>query len=271
VEVSMKKCSFGVSLALAFFLITSSSYAQLQEEGWRMTFRPTIGFEYFQRSMNLFTYDTEEKKWIEDDTGTELKAYFITFSLGLELQEGFSLTPILGYCVSDHGAITYRRLPFSVELDVGGLSGILFGLETEKRLLTYGNIDIIVFGQFFYYSGNKKEWDIPGLDVGGTIEGKPYWLRGAIGPAFAYRGYESFSPYLRVSYNRLWGKFKLEQKIEDLEKDEEKKLIGKSQINISLGAVYELTDAFQVQGEVGLMPHRDGVDFGLMLKAVYFF
>jgi hypothetical protein len=271
VEVSMKKCSFGVSLALAFLLITSSSYAQLQEEGWRMTFRPTIGFEYFQRSMNLFTYDTEEKKWIEDDTGTELKAYFITFSLGLELQEGFSLTPILGYCVSDHGAITYRRLPFSVELDVGGLSGILFGLETEKRLLTYGNIDIIVFGQFLYYSGNKKEWDIPGLDVGGTIEGKPYWLRGAIGPAFAYRGYESFSPYLRVSYNRLWGKFKLEQKIEDLEKDEEKKLIGKSQINISLGAVYELTDAFQVQGEVGLMPHRDGVDFGLMLKAVYFF
>lgn len=267
----MKKCSFGVSIVLAFFLITSSSYAQLQEEGWRMSFRPSIGFEYFQRDMNLFTYDTEEKKWIEDDAGTKLKAYFVTFSLGLELQEGFSLTPILGYCVSDQGIITYRRLPFSVELDVGGLSGILLGLETEKRLLTYGNIDIIVFGQFLYYTGNKKEWDIPGLDVEGTVEGKPYWLRGTIGPTFAYQGYDYFSPYFRVTYNRHWGKFKLEQKIEDLENDEEKKLIGKSQINLSLGAVYELTDAFHVQGEVDFMPHKDGVDLGLMLKAVYFF
>lgn len=267
----MKKCSFGVSMVLAFFLITSSSYAQFQEEVWRMSFRPSIGFEYFQRDMNLSTYDTEEKKWTEDDADTKLKAYFVTLSLGLELQEGFSLTPILGYCVSDQGAITYRRLPFSIELDAGGLSGILLGLETEKRLLTYGNVDIIVFGQFLYYTGNKKEWNIPSLDVEGIVEGKPYWLRGTIGPTFAYRGYDYFSPYLRVTYSRHWGKFNLEQKIEDLEKDEEKKLIGKSQINLSLGAVYELTDAFHVQGEVDLMPHKDGVDLGLMLKAVYFF
>ena len=267
----MKKCSFGVSMVLAFFLIASSSYAQFQEEAWRMSFRPSIGFEYFQRDMNLSTYDTEEKKWTEDDADTKLKAYFVTLSLGLELQEGFSLTPILGYCVSDQGAITYRRLPFSIELDVGGLSGILLGLETEKRLLTYGNVEIIAFGQFLYYAGNKKEWNIPSLDVEGTVEGKPYWLRGAIGPTFAYRGYDYFSPYLRVTYSRHWGKFNLEQKIEDLEKDEEKKLIGKSQINLSLGAVYELTDAFHVQGEVDFMPHKDGVDLGLMLKAVYFF
>ena len=267
----MKKCSFGVSMVLAFFLVTSSSYAQFQEEGWRMSFRPSFGFEYFQRDMNLSTYDPEEKKWTEDDADTKLKAYFVTLSLGLELQEGFSLTPILGYCVSDQGVITYRRLPFSIELDAGGLSGILLGLETEKRLLTYGNIDIIVFGQFLYYPGNKKEWNISGLDVEGTVEGKPYWLRGAIGPAFAYRGYDYFSPYLRVTYSRQWGKFKLKQKIEDLEKDEEKKLISKSQINLSLGAVYELTDAFHVQGEVDFMPHKDGVDLGLMLKAVYFF
>lgn len=267
----MKKCSFGVSMVLAFFLITSSSYAQFQEEVWRMSFRPSIGFEYFQRDMNLSTYDTEEKKWTGDDADTKLKAYFVTLSLGLELQEGFSLTPILGYCVSDQGAITYRRLPFSIELDVGGISGILFGVEMEKRLLTYGDIDIIAFGQFFYYAGNKKEWNIPGLDVEGTIEGRPYWLRGTIGPAFAYQGFDYFSPYLRVSYNRLWGKFKLEQKIEDLEKDEEKKLVGKSKISLSLGAVYEFTDVFHVLGEVNLMPHRDGVDLGLVVKAIYLF
>ena len=267
----MKKSSYGIGIVLVFFLLASSSYAQLQEEGWRMSYKPSIGFEYFQRYMNLSTYDPEEREWIEDDVGTKLKAYFVTLSLGFELQEGFSLTPILGYCVSDQGTITYRRLPFSIELDAGGISGVLFGVELEKRLLTYGDFDIIAFGQFFYYLGNKEKWDIPSLDVEGTVEGKPYWLRGAIGPTFAYKGFDYFSPYLRVSYSRQWGKFKLDQKVKDLEKNEEKKLVGKSQASLSPGAIYKLTDTFHVQGEVSFMPHKDGIDLGLVLKAMYFF
>jgi hypothetical protein len=258
-------------MILVFFFLASLSYAQFQEEAQRMSFRPSIGFGYFQRDMDLYSLDDEKEEWIKDEVDTKLNSYFVTLSLGLELPEGFLLTPIIGYCSSDQGAVTYRRLPFSIELDAGGISGILLGAEMEKILLTYGDVEIVAFGQFFYYLGSKEEWDIPGLEVEGTVEGKPHWLRGVIGPAFVYQGFDHFSPYLRVSYNRHWGKFELEQKIEELEKNEEKKLVGKSQISLSLGGVYEFTDAFHLRGEANLMPHKDGVDLGLVVKAMYFF
>lgn len=267
----MRRCVCWLSLILALFFLTCSSFAQVQNQAWRMTIKPSIGFEYFNAQMNLYSYDTEEKEWIEDEVGTRLKSYFVTLSVGFELQEGFSLTPILGYSVSNHGAIMFRRLPFSIELDVGGVSGFLFGAEAEKRLWTLKNFEIGAFGQFVYYLGNKEEWDVPDLSVKGTVEGKPYWLRGMIGPSVIYRGYEYFSPYLHLSYSWHWGKFKLDQKIEDLEKEEEKKLVAKSQINISLGAIYEFARAFHVLGEASFMPHKDGVDLGVVVRVLYVF
>lgn len=267
----MKKRVYWLGLILALLFLTCSSSAQVQNQAWRMTIKPSIGFEYFSKVMDLYSYDTEEKEWIRDEEGTRLKSYFVTLSVGFELQEGFSLTPILGYSVSNHGAILFRRLPFSIELDVGGISGLLFGAETEKRLWTFENFEIGAFGQFVYYSGNKEEWDIPDLSVEGTVEGKPYWLRGLIGPSLIYRGYEYFSPYLHLCYSWHWGKFKLDQKIKDLEKEEEKKLVAKSQINISLGATYEIAGAFHVLGEASFMPRKDGVDLGIVVRVLYMF
>lgn len=256
---------------MACLFLASASLAQVQEQFWRMTVRPNLGFEYFQREVDLFSFDPDKEEWIKDEVSTKLKSYFITLNIGVELQEGFYLAPILGYSVSNHGDLMFRRLPFSVELGVGGISGVLFGGEIEKRLLTLRDVELGLFGQFVYYLGKEETWDVPGLSVEGDVTGKPFWLRGLVGPFLIYRGFYDFSPYLRLCYSRHWGKFKLEQKIGDLNRNEEKKMIGKSQISLFLGASYEITPAFHVSGEAIFMPYKKGVDSGLAVKVAYAF
>jgi hypothetical protein len=259
----MKKVSvylFGAMFILSFpFLAFSQSQGVSFSDGLKI--KPGIQFEYFNRKM---TWD--EKKYT-----SELRAYLFALNAEFEIDEGFSLHAIVGYSLSNFDALVFRQLPFSVELEVGNIDGYVVGAELRKSLIYSGNFELGAYGQFIYYLGKEKEWDLPGLSVPGTVTGKPTWMRASVGPIVTYTGFDYFSPYLCLCYNNLWGKFKITQHIQTLEGNEEKELRSKSLVDASLGSIVHLTDRFSIKGEVHISPHGDGTDLGFVFVAGFSF
>lgn len=270
----MKKINYFSLATLLILSLCSFSYAQFpEEEPSRISIKPGIGFEYFNRTIDSFTYNSDEDRWDKDqyEKSLKLKSHFFTLNADFEIQEGFSLGVLVGYSFSSFDSIVFRKMPFSIELEVGKIEGFLIGGELRKSVLSIEDIEVEGLGQFAFYSGSKEEWDIPGLNVEGTVTGKPWWMRASVGPVITYTGFDYFYPYLYLSYNKLWGKFKMEQTIQELSGSEDKKITGKSVFSASLGAIYELTDAFTIKAEANFMPYKDGVDYGIMLRAMYSF
>jgi hypothetical protein len=251
-----------VLLSLALTPFTS---AQDQEEGMfrAVSITPGIGFESFSRTIT----------WDDDQYTSKLKSSFFTFNTEFEFGKGFFFNAILGYAIpgSSYEGLTFRELPFSVELNVGNIKGYLVGIEIKKSFIYAKDLEVDLLGQFFYYMGLKKEWDVPDLAVEGTVEGDPSWMRASIGPVFTYTGFDAFHPYLYLNFNKLWGRFKMVQTIQDLTGSENQKISGASSFGVSLGSIFKLTDAFGIKTETSFIPHGDRVDFGLMVRAVYSF
>ena len=261
-----------ILVLFVFLAFSPFSFAQSEEEGFvqSMTIKTGIGFDYFTQRVDVFSKDTEGV-WEEEDDDSPLKSAFLTLSVEFGLQGGFTFTPIIGYSVSDYDILVYRKLPFSVELDVGRIKGYLVGGELKKRLFSVRDFEIGASGQIMYYAGVKQQWSVPGLNVEGTVEGKPRWLRGTIGPYVVYTGYDYIYPYLGISYTTLWGKFDLDQKILDLTGEEEKKISGKGNLVLSPGVIFELTEALSVKGEASIFPREGGIDFGIVVRVLYSF
>lgn len=262
----MKKNNLTISTLLLTLILASFTSAQAQEEDLpqALSINAGVGFEYFSQTISWIIRDEEESQ-------SKLKSYFFTFNTEFEIREGFTLTAIFGYSFSDYEALTLRELPISLELDVGKIGGYIMGGEIRKSIIYTENLEIDVQGQFLSYFGSKKEWDIPPLPVEGSAEGKPTWMRASVGPIFTYTGFESFSPYLSLSFYKLWGKFKMDQTVQDLTGSEDKKISGESSFCTSLGFIYELIKALTFNAEASLMPYKDGVDKKVMIKAIYSF
>lgn len=273
VEVQMKRIFHLLVIFLFSLSISHFSHAQTPEESifQQISVKLGIGFEFFNQSMDSLTLNSDNNSWDKDEDSFNLKSYLFTFNLDFKIQEGFHATAILGYSLSNLDSITFRKLPFSVELEVGEIGGILFGAEINKSLFYLRNFETELRGQFIYYMGTKQEWEIPELNVEGTVEGTPSWMRAWIGPVFTYRGSDNFSPYFSLSYHKIWGKYKIDQTIEDLKGSEDKKISGKSVVNISLGAIYDFPGAFSIKGETSFMPYQGGIDLGILFKVMFSF
>jgi hypothetical protein len=261
----MKKIYLIFLAVLLSLTFTRFSSAQDQEEGMfrAASITPGIGFEFFSRTIT----------WDDDQYTSKLKSSFFTFNTEFEFAKGFFLNAILGFAVpgSSYDELEFRELPFSVELDVGTIKGYILGAEIKKSLIYAKDLQVDILGQFFYYMGTKKEWEIPDLAVEGTVEGNHSWMRASIGPVFTYRGFENFYPYLYLNFNKLWGKFKMVQTIQDLTGSEDKKISGASSFGASLGSIFKLTDAFGIKTEASFIPQGDRVDFGFIVRAMYSF
>lgn len=259
----MKKISvyfFGILISLNFpFLALSQTQGISFSEGLRI--KPGIHFEHFSRQMT----------WNDKQYTLHLKSYLFALNAEFEIEDGFSLHAIIGYSLSNFDTLVFRQLPFSVELNVGNIDGYVAGAEIRKSLIYGNDFQVGAYGQFIYCIGREKEWDLPGLNVPGTVTGKPAWMRVSLGPVITYTGFAPFSPYLSLCYNNLWGKFKMTQTIQNLEGNEEKDLKPKSLVDVSVGSIFDFSDRFLIRGEIHLAPHGDGTDLGLVLVAAISF
>jgi len=259
----MKKY-FALFLAALFFLyLPELAFSQAQDISFSsgLRIKPGAHFEYFLRKLT----------WDDKQYTSELKSYIFALNTEIEINDGFSISALVGYTLSSYDSLIFRQLPFSVELEAGNIGGYILGTEIRKSLYYANDFEFGLHGQFIYQIGKEKNWDLPGLSVTGTVTGKPTWMRASAGPYLKFSGLESFSPYLAVYYNNLWGKFKMKQTIQTLEGSEDKEIKSKSLIDITLGSILTLSDNFFLKGEVHILPSGDGMDLGVVAIAAYLF
>jgi hypothetical protein len=259
----MKKY-FALFLAALFFLyLPELAFSQAQDISFSsgLRIKPGAHFEYFLRKLT----------WDDKQYTSELKSYIFALNTEIEINEGLSISALVGYTLSTYDSLIFRQLPFSVDLEAGNIGGYILGTEIRKSLYYANDFEFGLHGQFIYQIGKEKNWDIPGLSVTGTVTGKPIWMRASAGPYLKFSGLESFSPYLAVYYNNLWGKFKMKQTVQTLEGSEEKEIKSKSLIDITLGSILTLSDNFFLKGEVHILPSGDGMDLGVVAIAAYVF
>jgi hypothetical protein len=254
-----------IALFLLFFLtfLARLPFAQSLERNrsFLTSLKPGFGFEYFSRAIS----------WDDKKYTSKLKAVLAYLDAKYEIQEGFSASLLLGYCSSNWNGLVFRKLPFSTDYEAGRKGGILIGAEIRKSLPAIGNFEIEGYAQFVTCLGLKKEWDLESLNTEGKVKGTPYWMRAAIGPIVTYTGFKDFYPYIYPSLNMLWGKYKMEQTVQDLIGKEDKMISGKSVFSLALGSLYEITDQWSVKGEISLLPYKAGLDIGLRAEAFYSF
>jgi hypothetical protein len=258
------KIIYALAFAVLFcLLLPQPSFPQSQDVYFSngLKIKPGAHLEYFSRSM----------KWDDDQHSSDLKSYIFALNIEVEINEGFSVSFLAGYSLTNYDALVFRQLPFSIELDVGEIGGPIFGAEARKSLLYSNNIEFGISGQFLYHLGKENNWDIPGLSVSGTLTGKPTWMRAVAGPYFRFTGLDAFIPYLSVCYNNIWGKFKMSQSIQDLKGTEEKDLKPKGLIDITIGTILTLSERFYLKGEAHILPYKNGMDLGFVAVAAFSF
>lgn len=251
-----RKAVLGV-LGLALVLTTMLG-AQVPD---RMHIRPAVGFEYFDRTIT----------WDSETTTSHLKSMLFTFNVEVEFMKGFFVNVIGGYSLSNFNGLVFRQLPFSADLEVGNVGGLLLGGGLKKNFVVSSEFEMDLDAQFVTYLGSTNSWPINGLNEDGTLSGKAHWYRVQAGPVFWYKGFEYFSPYLRVSFDKLWGTFHVDEVIGSLTGLEDKDIAGKGLFSIALGTLFEPSPTIGVKGEAYVLPRTGGLDYGVQGKLIFTF
>ncbi len=208
--------------------------------------------------------------WSEQEETTSLNAYLTLFRFETEFLDGYNLALVAGYSSSDFHSLIFRNLPFSIDLEVGGLAGSLFGVELSKLFV----LNFLALGgrtRLISYTGQEKKWPIPDLVVEGEIKTQPNWKQISVGPIFGYNGYENFFPYISLEYNHFWGQFKMREIIENLTGSETKEIKSRGKIALALGANFLISSYFFIGGEAKFIPHKDGQNWSLNFKGIFSF
>lgn len=257
-------------LLLLFFSFTNASVQDNESSSPPkkiFTFIPHISAEFLSQKIR---WDEESLiNPVREEDITRLKSFLLTLSITIKFSESLSVSPFVGYSLSNFDALTFRELPFSVELDTGYKNGLLFGTELRGDFFSLNHFTLSGQGLFHYCLGLNKTWEIPTVNTPGTLEGKPDWMRINIGPILTYKGIQYLYPYAGISFNRVWGKYKASQIVGLLSSEEERKFKSRSVLCAAIGVLYEMTDFFHVTGEVKILPHGGGLDFSFLLKASY--
>jgi hypothetical protein len=259
---------FGRRLALGaaglMLVLSTSLSAQAPAEAQNpagVHIRPGLGVEYFNR---LITWDDEAYT-------SKVKALLFTFNLEVEPVRNFSLNLVLGYSLANFDGLVFRQMPFSVDLEAGFLSGMLLGGGLKQKFVVSSEFEMDLEAQFVTYLGSKSSWDIRGLNEDGILDGKPTWYRVQAGPVFWYKGFMYFSPYLRVSFDKLWGTFHAEEGIGPLEGLEDKAISGRGLFSAALGTLFEPTSGIGLKGEIFVLPRSGGLDYGAQGRLIFSF
>lgn len=210
--------------------------------------------------------------WGKDQGETSsLQSYLFLLKPGYELMEGTSVSAVIGYSLSNFNDMIFRELPFSLELNTGNIDGVTLGGEAVIRIIEFYDLTVSARGQFIYYLGFQEQWEIPGLAVEGTATGNPSWAHLTAGPMISFEFNDYLRPYLTANYDLLWGQFKMDEQIEDLSKEQEMKIEAKSNLNISIGTLYEILDKLDLKAEASVLPLEKRVGLSIVIGAKYSF
>ncbi|MCX6560067.1 MAG: hypothetical protein NTZ26_06075 [Candidatus Aminicenantes bacterium] len=224
--------------------------------------KPAFHFELFSRTLT----------WDDGTRSSRLLSPQAFVGLDFEITPGFDIGLIGGYSLSNWNGLVFRNLPFSIDNQAGSIGGLIVGAEVRKRLFVSGFWEMDAEARFSAYLGQAASYPITGLAVEGQADLKGNWMRVEVGPVLIYRGFELFSPFLGVAYDRLWGKMTMTETIEDLEGTEEKKVAGAGAFAVSFGTIYEPSTAFRIKIGATLIPFQKiggglGLDYGGTVRA----
>lgn len=257
-----RRCARKVGLGLAGLMLVLTAWTGAQSVGpSAIRIRTGFGAEYFNR---LISWDSESHT-------SKLGAFLFTFNLEIEPIKNLSFSLIAGYSLSNFNGLTFRQMPFSVELEPGNLGGLLVGGGLKNKFQVSSEFEMDLEAEFVTYLGSKTDWAVTGLNEDGTLSGKARWYRVQAGPVFWYTGFMYFSPYLRVSFDKLWGTFHAEEIIGPLNGIEDKEIDGKALFSAALGTLYEPIPTVGLKGEVFVLPRSGGLDYGARGKIILSF
>jgi hypothetical protein len=265
--------SLVLGVALLGLALAAPDPLRSQEEGISLRFKPAFHFEYFSRTIG---WDADPISG-EDLYSSKLQMPLGLFSLGIEFQEGFSIGLLAGYGFSNFNGLVFRQLPFSIDYEADSIGAFLIGAEINKTMLSSGFFEMGAVVRYVLYLGSTKNFTIDQLNENGTFDVKGTWMRLQAGPIFYYRGYENLSPFLSVTFDKLWGTFTMNETIKDLIGSEKKKISGKGIFGISLGTIFEPSAYLSLKVEGTIIPFYKGsglgwgVDYGASLRAALSF
>jgi len=240
--------------------------ARTQDLEEAKSFSPSLGIEYFSRTL----------VWDEGLYTSKMTVAIGVLRAEREILLGFRFGLFAGYNLSNFNGLIFRQLPFSIDYEAGSIGSLLWGADLDKHLFTFGNIEIGAAAQFVMSMGRTKEFEIPSLNQNGLVKGKGTWQRFQAGPVVHYLGYEDFTPFLSITYNRLWGTFTMTETVQDLEGSEEKKITGRGQLGITIGTEYKPSERFSVKVDITAFPFNKlagglDVNYGASLKVLLSF
>lgn len=210
--------------------------------------------------------------WGEEQNETSsLQSFLFLFKPSYKLMEGTSISAVMGYSLSNFNDMIFKELPFSLKLNTGNIDGLAFGGEAVIQILKFSDFTLSARGQFIYYLGFTEQWEIPDLAVEGTAIGNPNWARLKAGPKISFNVSEYLRPYLAANYDILWGKFKMDEQIEDIAKEQEMKIEAKSNLSFSVGTLYEIIDRLDLKAELSLLPLEEQIGLSIVIGANYSF
>ncbi|MBN1937950.1 MAG: hypothetical protein JW843_00055 [Candidatus Aminicenantes bacterium] len=203
----------------------------------------------------------------DDRTGSSLlNAGYGAVRLGIEFPQKASIALLAGFGGNGWNGLVFRGLPLSVDYQAGAIGAIFLGAELELPLARFGNWEVGLGGQYLFSIGSTGNWTLTGLNQVGTFDGRADWMRVQAGPSLTYRGFETFSPYAAVFFDRLWGDFTMNENINPLVGTEQKDIRGQGVVGASLGMIIEPGTSFRLKAEGSLIPFTR-IEGGLALSA----
>lgn len=247
------------------FIPPAAAQAQDAEPGG-VRFHPSLGIEYFSRTMF----------WDEDASASMLIAAFAFLRAELEFRPGGRIGLFGGYSFSNYNGLIFRELPFSIDYQAGNIGSFAWGADFEERFATLGDVEIGVQAQFMMSLARTNDFEMPSLNIAGSLEGKGTWSRILAGPLVRYTGYENFTPYLSVSYNRTWGSFTMTEAVGELGGTEEKKILARGPVAVVIGTVFEPLAMIKIKAQLTAVPFRKlagglETDYAVSATAVFSF
>lgn len=221
-------------LILGIFVLLVFSHQMLQAQGSsgnKSTWKMGLTADYFARGI----------KW--DDNNSTLKSLNLMLETRAQNLGGlFNLNLFAGLGNTNLQGLTFDHLPITLDYEGGSISGIIFGLGVDRTFFSTSSFNFGLMADFTSYIGFKKSFALEGFVVPGEAQSEPDWAQASAGIFILYDGWEKVAPFLQVAASKLWGTFKMSEKIEDLTGEETKDLKDAGLLSFTLGWNIDLSE-----------------------------